>query len=141
MASDRQPILGVILGGRGIHGCVRPEIGHAEGLTVAFEPVAQNMKCSLDFQLLREVVQHGRSGFWPEESLQRPAIWRVGSPLRNPLHRRGNKGEFLDYRRSVFRFFISAGIGQFGFNRRLESTFGMARHGSYFPVRECFLRW
>ena len=66
LARDRQPIPGVVLGGVGIHGCVRPEIGHAEGLAVAFEPVAQDVQCSLELQLLRQAVQRGRAGLRPE---------------------------------------------------------------------------
>ena len=65
LARDRQPVPGVVLGGLRIHGCVRPEIGHAEGLAVAFEPVAQDVECALELQLLRQAVQYGRGGNRP----------------------------------------------------------------------------
>ena len=48
-----QPVLGIVLRCLGVHSGVRPEIGHAEGLAVAFEPVAQDVERALELQLLR----------------------------------------------------------------------------------------
>ena len=65
LARDRQPVPGVVLRRFGIHSSVRPKIGHAEGLAVAFKPVAQDVQRALELQLLRETVQHGYGGLWP----------------------------------------------------------------------------
>ena len=71
LARDGQPVLGIVLHRLRVHSGVRPEIGHAERLAVAFEPVAQDVECALELQLLRQAVQHGRDGLRPEKRLQR----------------------------------------------------------------------
>ena len=76
LTSDREQVPGVALRGLRIHGCIRPEIGHAEGLAIAFESMAQDVKRALEFQLLREVVQHGYDRLRPKKRLQRlPLRW------------------------------------------------------------------
>jgi hypothetical protein len=55
----------------GVHGRVRPEVGRAQRLAIALEPVPQDVERALEIQLLRQAVEHRRGGPVPEQRLQR----------------------------------------------------------------------
>jgi hypothetical protein len=61
----------------GIHAGVRPDIGHAEGLAVALEPVAKDVERALQLQLFGKAVEHGCGGFAPEQRLERRPLGRL----------------------------------------------------------------
>ena len=128
LARDGQSIPGVVFRRLGVHGCVRPEIGHVKDLAVALEPVAQDVECALELQLLREAVQHGCGSLRPEKRLKRLPFCELAvlQEAGNVVDEKGDrfvKGAWAP-------LLIPAGAGQPGFDRRLELTFGMPGHGS-----------